>query len=222
MTRIYIYCVLVLNLFFLTNSAYAQNGNIYCIDNFDKYRQIKYWAQKNISITDYNYKSGDSKYLGFNYKITDKKLSEETNKEILAHFDKEFERLIKGKLSFHDVEKGLLERLIEAREKYEENHDDDNFYEIFQAEEEARRNSLYGPNAGAVFCIIKIERRDFPILYEIGCSIVTNKELMNRGGLEEKKLGYSTPEHIVGELKHAITQQLERLSNTMKIIRTCN
>ena len=218
MIRFYVYFILILHFFFLSDSVFAQNKDFYCFDSFDEYRQIKYWAKKHVSVGDYNYKTNDSNYLGLTYKIPEKKFGEETSKEIVAHFDKEFERLIKGNLPFHDTDEGRGECFSELLKKYGKN---DNFYEILQAHEEARRNSLYGQNPGAVYCIIEIERREFPVLYEMKCSIVTNKELINRGVLKEKKLGYSTPEHIVGELKHSITQLLKELSNTMKTIRNC-
>lgn len=121
-------------------------------------------------------------------------------------------------LSFHDIEEGRDKRFHDLYEKFGKQ---ENFLEILDAQEEARRNSLYGPNPGAVFCIIKISRREFPILYEMKCSLVADKDLRNWNGLEERKLGYSTPEHIVGELKQSITQQLEKLANTLKIINNC-
>ena len=55
----------------------------------------------------------------------------------------------------------------------------------------------------------------FPVLYEMETSIVANNKLWNRGGLQESKLGYSTPEHIVKELKMSITVQLEELGKTL-------
>ena len=54
------------------------------------------------------------------------------------------------------------------------------------------------------------------------CTIIANKNLVNRNGLIEKKLGYSTPEYIVGEIKHSITEHLENLSKTLKRIRNCS
>lgn len=218
MMRYYLCSVVILNYSLYVGTAFAQNQDFYCHDSFDKYRQIKYWAKNHVSVSDYNYNSGDSSYLDLTYKIPEQRFSEETNKIIVAHFNKEFERLIKGNLLFHNTDEGRDERFSELYKKYGNN---DNFFEILQAQEEARRTSLYGPNPGAVYCLIRIERRDFPVLYEMECSIIANKDLINRGGLEEKKLGYSSPELIVGELKNSITTQLEKLSNTLKIIRNC-
>lgn len=218
MTRFYVYFVLILQFFFLSNTVFAQDKTYYCYDHFDKYRQIKYWARTIVSVSDFNIETNDSNYLGLTYKSPEKKFDEETNKDIIAHFDKEFKRLIKSDLPFHDTDKGMLERVTEFHKKYGKS---DNFYEIFLAQEEARRNSLYGPNPGAVYCIIEIERHEFPVLYKMECRIVANNDLMNMHGIEEKKLGYSNPKHIVGELKRTITQQLEELSKTMKIIRNC-
>lgn len=181
---------------------------IYSYEHYDKYRQIRYWAKKHVSVRDYNYDSGDAKYLNLCSKDPNNPTGDITNQEIVAHFNKEFVRLIQGKKEFHDVEKGTDERFMEFLTKHREA---ENKFELFQAREEARINALYGPNPAAIFCIIRISRRDFPILYEMKTSIVADKKLWNRGGLEESKLGYSTPEHIVKELKRSITAQLEEL-----------
>jgi hypothetical protein len=219
MIRFHLYSFIVFNFLLCFSSAYAQNQDIYCYNSYDEYRQIKYWGRICVSVGDYNYNSGDSEYLNLTYKNSKKRYLEETKKEIVAHFDKEFERLIKGNLPFHNTEEGRDERFAELYKKF---GDSDNFIEILQAQEEARRNSLYGENPGAVYCIIKIDRRDFPVLYEMECNIIANKDLMNRGGLvEERKLGYSTPEHIVGELKNSISKLLEDLSDTLKRINNC-
>jgi hypothetical protein len=219
MFKPFVNCFLILNFIFLQYSVFAADKDIYCYDSYDEYRQIKYWAKKHVSVSDYNYKSGDAKYLNLTYAIPDKIAGEETNKEIVAHFDKEFGRLIKGNLPYHDTSEGREKRFNELYSKFSKS---DNFFEIVQAQEEARRTSLYGPNPGAIYCIIKIERHEFPVLYEMECNIVANKDLRNyRDGIGEKKLGYSTPEHISGELKQSLTKQLEELSSTMKKIRNC-
>jgi hypothetical protein len=93
----------------------------------------------------------------------------------------------------------------------------------FQAQEEDRRNSPYGKHPGAVYCLIKISRREFPILYEIVSRIVVNKDLRNAGGeIEEYNLGFSTPEHIEGGLKQAITEHIEKLGNQLTKIRNAS
>jgi len=211
--------IVSLILFLLTIQVHAQTDDFYCYDSYDEYRQIKYWAKRHISVSDYSYKSGDSNYLNLTYRDNKKKkFGEETSKELIEHFNKEFDRLIKNSLPYHDTDAGRNKRFKELYKKYGEQ---DNFLDILQAQEEARRNSLYGTNPGAIFCLIKIERREFPVLYEMNCSIVANKELWNRGGLEENKIGFSTPEHILGELKHSITQELAKLRSTMRRINSC-
>jgi len=178
--RYFIYFALIAQLFSLPNPAFAYNRDFYCYDFYHKYRAIKYWARKYISVSDYNSKTGDSRYLKLTYKIPKKKVGEETNKEIVAHFYKEFKRLIKGNLPFHDIDEGRDDRFAGLYKKYGKS---ENFLEILHAQEEARRNSLYGPNPGAVYCIIKIEKREFPVLYEMECSIGANKDLANINGL---------------------------------------
>jgi hypothetical protein len=214
------FVTLFMLLIFLINvpKSPGQNDDFYCLEPFDEYRQIKYWARRTISVRDYNFNSGDSNYLGLTYKDKERTNRKNTNKNIVGHFNKEFERILKGKLPFHDTNKGSSVRFEEIYKKYGEQ---DNFFEVLQAHEEARRKSLYGPNPAAVYCNIGISRRVFPVLYEMKCSVVASKNLMNRGELEEKKLGYSSPELIVGELEHSITQLLEELSKTMKRINNC-
>jgi len=127
--------------------------------------------------------------------------------------------LIRGTLPFYDAELGHNERFMAAFKKFGKQ---ENFLNIWQAQEEARRNSLYGPNPGALYCIIKVDRREFPILYEMTCTIVANKDLWNRNGLKKEKIGYSTHEHIIGELKHSITQLLEELHKNLVKINSCS
>lgn len=218
MIRLHLFVVVVLNFFLFLGTGFAQDQEFYCYERFDKYRQIKYWAKVHVSINDYNYNSGDSSYLDLTYKVPDTRSREETNKIIVAHLNKEFERIIKGNLPFHNTDEGRDEWISELVNKYVKNN---NFFDILRAQEEARRNSLYGPNPGALYCLIRIERHDFPVLYEMECSIIANKDLINRNGLEEKKLGYSSPELIVGELNNSITMQLEKLNTTLKRIRNC-
>ena len=211
--------VVLFILLLCTASGQTKEKDFFCWDSFDKYREIKYWAKAYISVSDYDYGSGDSKYLNLCSKDPNNNVSDITNKEIIDHFNKEFKRLFVQTLPFHDTEKGQSERWLDA---HKEHGKKDNFYDIFSASEEARRNALYGPNPGAVFCIIKISRRDFPVLYEIESSIVADESLVNRGGWEEKKLGYSTPDLIIAELKRSITQQLEELHKFLKEVNDCD
>lgn len=201
----------------LPNIALAQNQEIYCMEFYDEYRDIKYWAKRTVSIWDYQYKSGDANYLNLTHDALGEFI-DKTDKHIVAYFDQQFLTYVQGNLPFHDTEAGLNDRSNKALKEYGTN---EHFYEIFQAQEEARRNALYGPNPGAVYCHVRIERREFPVLYEMKCTVVANEKLMNRGGITEKKLGYSTPEHIVGELKNAISQQLQSLGKKLEVMRNC-
>lgn len=209
---------LVLLLFVLESSpAYAENDSFYCHGMFDSYRQIDYWAKKYISVLYYEHNSGDSAYLGLTHSVPGG-ITDEVDRRIVDHFELEISRLIKGNLPFHDTETGWNDRLSEAMNKHKGH---ENVFDIFLAEEEARRNSLYGPNPGAIFCLVRIARRDFPVLYEMECSIVANKRLLNRNGLTEKQLGYSTPEYVSGEIRNSLTRQLGSLKRTLKSVRTC-
>lgn len=209
---------LCLAYFFSSGVLLAKQQDPYCLEFFDEYREIKYWARAYVSVTDYHYGSKDARYLNLTYEGDDRFPKEKTSKSIVDHFNKEFVRLIKRNIPFHDTQKGYYERFKNFAKK----HKNDPYYEKFSAHEEARRRSLFGSNPGAVFCIIKVSRKKFPILYEIESSIIAREDLINRGGLEEDNLGFSTPEHIEGELKRAITQQLEKLSKTMETIRRCS
>jgi len=210
---------LCLAYFFSGGVLLAGDEDFYCFEFFDKYREIKYWAKIHVSVFDYHYGSGDARYLNLTYEADDRFRKDKTSKSIVDHFNKEFVRLIKGNLPFHNTDEGRDGRFKNFRKKHKNGPD---WIEKFQAHEEARRRSLFGSNPGAVFCLIRVSRKRFPILYEIDCSIIAREDLINRGGLEEKNLGFSTPEHIEGELKDAITQQLEILSKTMKTIRRCS
>ena len=199
------------------NSSFGQTSDHLCREYYDKFRQMGYWASKVVSVSDYESGSGDAKLLKLVHESPDGILAKEAS-ELIDHFSVEFERLVKGNIPFHDVAEGRDVRIKKALREYGGKH---NFLEIFEAEEEARRRSLYGPYPGALYCFVRVDRHDFPVLYETECSIVANKSLYNIGGLRKGQLGYSSPEHIMGELKYSITMQLEKLGRNMNIIRSC-
>ena len=198
--------------------AFAQEQDIYCWELYDKYREMDYWAKRVIFVRDYQYSSGDAKFLNLVHDVPDE-LMDEANKEIVNHFDRTFLDHIRGKIPFHDAEVGRDDRWKNAWKEYGQN---EHFYEMFEAEEEARRNALYGSNPGAVYCHIRIERRKFPVLYEMECRVVANAQLVNRGGITKERLGYSTPEHIKSELKNSISEQLKRLGKELEVMRSCS
>lgn len=210
---------LVITSFFYAESALTKDVNIYAFDTYDKYRQIQYWGAVHVSVNDYKYGSGDTQFLKLTYRDPNKKYpSYITSKSIIDHFNREFNRLIKNNLPFHATGEGSSERLKEFFKKKKE-VDVDNLDE-FEAQEEARRNALYGKHPGGVFCVIRVSRTEFPVLYEIETTIVANIEIRNSAaGEREKNLWFSTPDHIEEELKRAITDHLENLSQTMEKIR---
>ena len=216
---------LIIFIFSYVNSALANReipigiDDIYASDYFDKYRQIQYWGAVVVSINDYNYGSEDTQFLKLTHRDANKKYpSYTTSKSIVEHFNQEFNRLIKHNLPFHDTREGIRERIDEFINKKKDAAVDN--LDEFDAQEEARRNALYGKHPGGVFCVISVSRTEFPILYEIETTIVANIEIRNSStGEREKNLGFSTPDHIEEELKRAITDHLEKLSQTMEKIR---
>lgn len=197
--------------------AFAQDQDIYCWELYNKYREIDYWAKRVIFVRDYQYGSGDASYLNLVHDVPDE-LMDEVDKRIVDYFGQEFRNHILRNIPFHDAEEGRDDRWDTAWNKYGDN---EHFYEMFEAEEEARRNALYGSNPGAVYCHIRIERRQFPVLYEMECTIVANAQLVNRGGITKEKLGFSTPEHIIGELMNSISEQLQSLGKWLEVIKNC-
>lgn len=211
--------LLVIISFFYAKSAFTRDVNVYVFDTYDKYRQIQYWGAVHVSVNDYNYGSGDTQFLKLTYRDPNKKYpSYITSKSIIDHFNREFNRLIKNNLPFHATGEGSSERLKGFFNKKKEV--DVNNLEEFEAQEEARRNALYGKHPGGIFCIIRVSRSEFPVLYEIETTIVANIEIRNSAtGVRENNLGFSTREHIEEELKRAITDHLDKLSQTMEKIR---
>lgn len=189
---------------------------IYGNKHYDKYRNIRYWARASISINDYDYDSGDAAYFKLTSKTNDD-ISEEVNSEIKEYFLIEFKKNVASGLPFHDENVGYKERFNKF---LNDNSKDINFIEKWNAYEEARRMSSYGDNPAAIYCNIKIKRRDFPVLYEIETSVIANKDLRNYGtDLKESSIGYSTPDFIYGELRRAISMQIHNLAEKMAKIR---
>lgn len=217
--RINYLLVLILSLATATTSFASLDDVLYCGKYNDRYREIRYWARAVVSIDDYDSGSGDALAL----KLVDGRGSlgmYEQNGEIVDHFQREFQRVIKGRLPLHDVNLGADMRLSEFMKK---NTGSDAF-EMFQAYEEARMRSLYGKNPAAIYCNIAVSRTDFPVLYEIKTTIVASDDLINYGTSEvkEESIGYSAPAYIKGELKRKITEHLEKIAEKMGKIRACN
>lgn len=211
-----LYVLLVMVIGFLScGNSYAEG--IYCFDTFNQYRQIRYWAKISVGILDYDFDSGDCEALELVDVSKGSAISEPIN-DIKNHFASEFNRLIKGSLPFHDTDVGQKARWKTLYKKF---HNDPNMLEKIEASEEARRTALYGANPAALYCNIRVSRREFPVLYQIGCSVIASQNLWNRGGLESEQIGYSTPEHIQAEIKRAITKQLMELSTLLKKVREC-
>ncbi len=186
----------------------------YCDDYYQEYRDIKYWADKRIDIRDQNYGSGDALSLKL---VSKGKYSTKPSKEIVDHFNNEFNRLIKGDLPFHNAKDEAFHRSFNAVGRGNMSLDE------FYSRERARRRSLYGSNPAVLYCEIKIKNSKFPILYYIECQISTDEDLHPYGcKMEMEDMGFSTPEYIEGELKTAITEQLEKLAGTMKKINECS
>ena len=178
---------------------------------------MEYWALKTLSVRDYNYKSRDAAYLKLCSEDPNKTSNRIPNNEIAVHYEREFKRLIQGKLPFHDINKGRSEHL----EAFIAEHGaDKDTYDKFKAYEEARNRAMFGYNHGAFYCIIKISRRKFPVLYEMTSKVGAGEINYFAAELEEEKLGYSTPEHIVDELKRSMTEQFEALSKELSKIRS--
>lgn len=211
-------CVLIVIL--AGNIAHGVNKDdlyLYSMTFYDKFRQIEYWAVKTLSVRDYDHESGDAAYLKLCSEDPNDTSNRIPNNEIAAHYEKEFRRLIQGKIPFHDILKGRSKRL---KAFVAEHGVDKDTYDKFKAYEEARNRGMFGSHPGAFYCIIKISRRKFPVLFEMTCKIGADEINYFSAELEEEKLGYSTPEHIVDELKRSMTEQFGALSEELSKIRS--
>ena len=211
---------IILGILFLgvSNQNLSDKKNIYCYEPYDKYRNIKYWGRTQIILKNFNHKSGDAETLG----LTGEKINyvRYPSKQIHQHFKKEFERLIKNKLPYHNVDEGRSER---ASEYLKKNKFTRSTLDELDALEEARRNSLYGPNPGQLYCDIKINRTEFPVLYIIECSIQADTGFFKHqsSSLKKSKLGFSTPEHIEKQIIRDITFLLEKITAKKKVMDSC-
>ena len=216
---IFTICLLMLALHL--QYAFAQKETVdydairYGSESYDKEREITYWGQAHFSVSDYESGSGDAEYLKLTEKdanlLRERAPSQDLQKHFLGGFKKYF-----GDLPFNDLEKGWRERYEKFFEQDKGDTGKDRF-DRFEAAEEARRRALYGGRAGAIYCHVQVKRRAFPILYEIRCSL--SAELRYESWREKKDIGFSSPEHIAGEIKQAITQKLKEMSDEMEKIR---
>jgi len=215
--------VVVLALTLSTFSASASFGSdpkeeelermIYGSDTYEQHREITYWGIAHLTISDYHHRSGDVEYLKLVVKDESSVLpSDRPRRDIEEHFFKEVKRFF-GDLPFHDVKKGWDERL----EKFRQNQGKD--VEMFEAAEEVRRRDKYGGRAGALYCQVRVKGRYFPVLYDIRCSISAESNLRYVSWDESNNLDFSSPEHIGGKLKTAITEMLKDRSSWFAKIR---
>jgi hypothetical protein len=191
----------------------------------DKYREISYWGVAQVNVSDHRYGTGDAERLKLLAKdTTDKYGRLIVVPEIQGHFLKEFRRLF-GDLPFNDLEIGRNERwgkFYAENRKLLDAGAGDEFRERWQAAEQARRRALYGGRAGAIYCEIKLKRHQFPIVYTIACVISAEDDLhpyfpdRPESGAD---MGFSSPEHIAGEIKRALTEMLKEKSAELAKIR---
>lgn len=205
----------------LTSICSADMDSIlYCNKYNDEYKQIQYFAKVSVSIDDYDITSGDSEYLKL--KVEKNKIDHigETDKKIKDHFFDEFQKLVKGTLPYYDVDAGREQRVTEFLQK---NKFDTDTIDEFRAYEIARMKSLYGKNPAALYCNIRISRKEFPVLYVIKTNLIATDRLENYdiGGLQQDSIGYSSPKYIVGEINKVITDHLSKISSLLKKIKSC-
>jgi hypothetical protein len=181
----------------------------YGSSRYDGHREVAYWGQAKLEIYDYRYGLGDAESLELVVK-TGQYNRLEPVPALRDHFMAEFRRLF-GRLPFHDLEAGREERW---KKFFDENRalDDAEFSEKWGQLELARRRDVHPGRAGSVQCIVKVQRRKSPVLYEIGCGVSPRDDLKHYEWEDFAALGFSAPEQIVRELKRAITEQLREAS----------
>jgi len=220
MLKILSVAILIFTMFTATGHAKDIDEILYCNKYYNQYRQIAYWARVIVSIEDFDTDTGAAEYLKLKFKKDKTDYFGKVSKDIKDFYHKEFQRIIKGSLPYHDVNTGYEQRLSEYLKK----NGNLDVIDGFQAYEQARMRSLFGKNPAAVYCNIRISRTDFPVLYVIKTSVVANEELTDYGvsKISKESIGYSSPEFIAGELKKMMTEHLIELSEVMKKIRACN
>jgi hypothetical protein len=197
-----------------TSMPQDREAMIYSSHLLDEYRNIKYWGEWSLYVRDYNRRTGDAEYLQLGSQDPESSIDNYIpNKQLVDHFNKECQRLLTNKRP--------LNSLVAARKKWRDEFlkeyggaSTPDFIERYHAYEEAKIRAEFGPNPGMVRCAIAISRRTFPVLYEMTSSFHPGLDVRNTW-TEEEKLGYSTPDDIVNELKASITEQLEALSKEL-------
>lgn len=202
-------------------------------DHYDNERKITYLGAITLSIYDYttlfdDFSEKDSEFLKLIVKEKDTTKSffpsTRPRDDINSHFLAEVNRLFRD-LPFHDLNEGRKKRLEQfRRDNPQWDYDKPNVeigqaMDAFNAAELARRSALYGGRAGAVICEVRVKRRTFPVLYEIGCTISGEDDLRQTLWREERDIGFSTPDHVDKEIKQAITRMLVKKSSELKKIK---
>lgn len=186
---------------------------------YRRYREITYWAAARFAISDYNYGTDDVERLGLVVKDPAwNNLFTKPAPELEQHFLQEFRRFF-GDLPFHDNEVGSRERYAKFKRENDERAED--FSDQWEASELARRRALYPGRSGFIACDVKVKRRAFPVLYVVECYLSTDENLSLLRPLAEGStdIGFSSTEHISGEIKRAITERLQEIGARLAKIR---
>lgn len=225
-------CIISLNL----SSAHSSDDCMfYSGPLYDKYKDMQYWGRVQLDIEDFD---NDRKDIDNRYQFVqtlklitlnrDKKnvfflTSTDFNSSpvLQKHLLSEFKRLLQGKLPYHDWDAGFDERYKKAQAGVKERSND--FMDKFMIDEEARRNALYGTNPGGLFCSVRVQRDDTPVLFFVRCKIVANNDLsyIYEDSLQEEDIGFSSPTFIEKQLVTVLTEQMERLSGKFMKVKNC-
>jgi len=196
----------------------------YGSERFSKYREITYWGIASLTVSDYKYGSGDVSRSGLVRKESGGPLPREyPSTRLQQHFMREFRRLF-ADLPFHDLDDGRDARWGQFYKEHEREFAKagNDLREKWKALEEARRQSLYGGRAGAIYCSVAVKRASFPILYEMQCSMSAEDDLRPHivGSDDfEKDIGFSSPDHIAGEIEKGLSAMLAKLSSALAKMR---
>jgi hypothetical protein len=211
---------------------------LYKGDLYDPHREISYWGVVQMFLEDYRVghlggRSADARALGLlsnqeiNYRFP-------VREDLQAHFMDEFRRTFQD-LPYHDVREGRSDRRRQFTSQYPVSSGMVGFAEMDAREkkwdsyEAAALRALHGGRGGAVLCGVWVKRREFPVLYEISCGVSPDVAALiyperhyayGRGRVGDfSDIGFSTPDHIAGEIKVAASEMLKRLRDQMEKIR---
>ncbi len=191
----------------------------YCWRDNSRVQNIDYWAKVQLSINDFDYKSGDTEFLGLGTKKKGFSVGLEVDPDIYKEFFSYVKQALIQEKPFHDGTEGYDARFAKFHKTNKKN--DPNFHKKWRSQESIRAKKLFGKYPGQVYCNVRVKGREFPIMYHTACSLSAEEPMRYDRLLEVKNLDNSDRESLEKKLVNDLKSYVDKLVKIREQINEC-